>query len=210
MFTAPASRKAFFHQLDEAHQEVRALANPIHRRILTCSLLDVLSKAAFPKLRKNRTRLVRLIDDFSGWEATARYGIWQLQECLGDLQPITNPRLVALKDHVASRLKAWPDAPVFLTASRVDPTRQDLLHFLDADLEKKIEPVRYPHLFYTMRNFAVHVMGHPGEALDFELGIPEPYYHSIVTHPEMTRTWALYFPVELISERDITESCGLE
>jgi hypothetical protein len=61
----------FFSQILKAQNDAEELERPFFTRIIFISLLDTLSRCAHPNLQGNRTRFVKLIDDYAQWELSS-------------------------------------------------------------------------------------------------------------------------------------------
>lgn len=191
---------SFFTQVAQAQNEAEALQRPFFARVILISLLDALSRCAHPSLRGNRQRFVALIDDYAQWATSSAYSLRQLSLRLGEItNPSEYPGLRALAPEVQSRMQSWPSAGTIVFSKDVDPTASDLAPLLTHQLGKFIEPIRYPNLLWRLRNFVIHELRNPGAGVDFELGEPSPYYHSLTHADGITQTWELYFPNELLS-----------
>ena len=193
----------FISQIKNAKSDAEELERPFFTRIICISLLDTLSHCAFPNLRENRTRFVRLIDDYAQWDLTYTFSLRQLSLRLADVtNPSSYPGYQALAENIQERMQTWPGPGEIVFAKDIDPTLSDLSSLLSNKLEDFIEPIRYPSLLWKLRNYVIHEGRNPGEGIDLELGDTSPYYHYL-THMdrigEITQTWELYFSNNLIS-----------
>lgn len=190
----------FFSQISELQSEAEKLERQSFTRIILISILDTLSRCAHPNIRGNRLRFVALIDGYAQWSLSSTFSLRQLSLRLDE---ITNPSLYLgfsdLKQDIKSRMQSWPAPGEIIFPNDIDPTLSDLNKFLTQQLAKFIEPVRYPNLLWTLRNYAIHEGRSPGYGVDFDLGDPSPYYHSLIHADEITRTWELFFPNELLT-----------
>ncbi len=199
MTNEPAIDK-FFTLVSEAQRDADELKRPFFARIILISLLDALSRCAHPSIGKNRQRFVALIDDYAQWTLSSAFSLRQLSLRLAEItNPSAYPGFQALSQEIQSRMQSWPAPKTIVLADRVDPTTTDLAPLLTKQLSGFIEPVRYPRLLWSLRNYVIHEVRDPGEGADFELGVTSPYYHSNTRADGITQTWELYFPPELLS-----------
>ena len=197
----------FFSQISAAQNDAESLEKPFFTRIILISLLDALSRCAHPSTRGNRARFVTLIDDYAQWGLSSTYSLRQLALRLADASnPSAYPGHQALSQDIQSRMQSWPAPGAIVFPGDVDPSATDIGALLSKQLMQFIEPVRYPSLLWKLRNFVIHEVRHPGEGVDFQLGIPSPYYHHLTHADGIAQTWELYFPNELISH--LLTSCA--
>ena len=198
--TNEAAIDRFFGQVSDAQAKAEELEPTFFGRIVLISLLDALSRCAHPNLKGNRSRFVALIDDYSQWNLASTYSLRQLSLRLND---VTNqsayPGFHDLEQEIRNRMQSWPAPGAVVFPGDTDPTLSDLGSILTPQLKTLIEPVRYPSLLWRLRNYVIHEVRNPGKAVDFEVDIPSPYYHSFTHADGIKKTWELYFPNELLS-----------
>lgn len=193
----------FIDQIIDTQKQIETLTlnESVFIRILLLVLLDVLSKSALPGVQGNRKRFVKLIDTFSGWPDVNRYSIRQLQLLLKENRSkIESSMLEGFVNEIDRRIQQWPFEKEILLPCKVGPTVEEIGEFIDKEIENKIEVVRYPSLIWTVRNFAIHEMRHPGRGIDLELDHKSPYYHHFTWSDPPRGTWELYFPNGFISK----------
>ncbi|TFH61450.1 MAG: hypothetical protein E4G90_09690, partial [Gemmatimonadales bacterium] len=167
----------FFTVVAEAKKEAEA-ARPFHARLVLLSLLDVLSHAAHPSIVANRARFVTFVDDYTQWSLSSTFSLRQLHLRLSEPSaPSSIPGFSPLLAEVERRMHAFPSPGTAVFPAGIDPSLDQLRTFLNPQLAKYIEPVRYPSLLWSLRNSVVHELRNLGEGFDFELGKASPYYH---------------------------------
>ena len=191
----------FFARMMQAQAAIETIADDSFQRSLLLSLLDILARCAFPNAKTNRDRFVMTIDSYSTWQTKERYGLLQLRHRIANIRdPLNYSTLPDLERDIQARIIRWPAHSTLVFPDDVDPTRQELQPYFSDDLEKLLESVRYPGLLWTIRNYAVHELRHPGGGMDFELGRPEPYYHGLKWDETGKYTWELFFPIAFIAK----------
>lgn len=196
----------FFRIVDKVHLEIQSIPDPFFFRVLQLTLLDTISRAAFPKFRSNKKRFVSLIDQYSDWTLAHRYSLRQFHLLLEDIDDnVAIPGIDALRSEITERIARWPSESKLIFPEDVDPHRDDLSHLLTPVLNKRAEKVRFPSLLWKLRNFAIHELRNPGAGFDFELPDPTPYYHKLTHIDGITKTWELYFPNRLLSH--LSKTC---
>lgn len=163
--------------------EVAAIASPLYRKALFVTMLDCLSRAAFPNVDKHRVRFVSFIDACSGWGDKDRVSAPQLKLALDD-NGITSGLLFAA---VCARLSAWSEGQILRPDS--DPAVDELRALANAAERPLVEQARYAELLYTYRNHLVHEFRQPGYGIELSADLMTPYYHGMIGSP-----WELVFP----------------
>jgi len=183
----------FFRWITDQAKEIDKL--PKHfRRILLLSLLDTLSKCAFPKERLNRKRFVKLIDCYSDWEYKDYVSLPQLRYLLFKVEKCQD-----LKKEVESRISKWPHGRI-LRLHEADPRLEDIDRLKYGKCEKLIAKARYAPLLWKMRNSAVHEFRRPGKGWAFSNDNSTPYYHGCLDEKGAFESWELCIPCEVISK----------
>lgn len=197
--TVQENIKDFFQWVADQQKEINKL--PEHfRRILLSSLLDTLSKCAFPKEKPNWKRFVHLIDYYSEWEHKDYVSLPQLRYLLLKVQSCQN-----LKREVEERINKWPYGKV-LRPDEADPHLNELHRFRCGIWQEQIERARYPSLLWQMRNFAVHEFRSPGRGWAFSDDNTTPYYHGLLDEKGSFQSWELVIPCEVTS--GIVQKCS--
>ena len=163
--------------------EVADVASPLYRKALYATMLDCLSRAAFPRVDRHRSRFVPFIDSCSGWTDKDRVSASQLTLALHDKQIGSGPLLEAAH----ARLATWTEGEI-LRPDR-DPTIDELRTLATATVRPLLEQARYAELLYTYRNHLVHEFRQPGYGIEMSSDPTTPYYHSTIGGP-----WELVFP----------------
>jgi hypothetical protein len=190
----------FFEWIQEQKKEIDKLPERF-RRILLLSLLDLLSRCAFPKEKNNRKRFVDLIDCNSEWKHKDHISLPQLRYRLLNTKAEECQELI---NEVERRMNLWPYGRI-LRPEEADPLLSDLDRFKQGECEKLIELTRYASLLWTMRNFVVHEFRTPGQGWEISKDNSTPYYHGQLNE-ESKHSWELYIPSEVISK--IVLSCS--
>ena len=191
----------FFQWVATRRKEIDQL--PEHfRRILLLSLLDTLSKCAFPKERTNRKRFVDLIDHQSCWKYKDYVSLPQLRYLLLEAEGCED-----LKREVESRVSKWPHGRI-LRPDEADPHLNELDRFRCGIWQEQIERARYPSLLWRMRNLAVHEFRNPGKGWAISNDNSTPYYHGYLEQAQSGsfKTWELYMSCEVVSR--IVQKCS--
>ena len=201
----------FFKTVGDTHREIQNLPNKFFARAMLFSLIDALSRVAHPGLTKNRQRFVAAIDEYAQWVDVRRFSLRQMGLRLADVHnPSALPGFQALSQEVSSRLAKWPAQGTIVYPEDIDPTRDELRLFLNAELAKLLEPVRYPSLLWATRNSVVHELRNLGEGFDFGFNEMRPYYHSLFRADGITRTWEFYLPNGLLTQIATSMAANLE
>jgi hypothetical protein len=171
------------------------------RRILLLSLLDSLSKCAFPKEGGNKRRFVNLIDQYSGWKHKDCVSLPQLRYLL-----IKTGSCANLLRHVQERMNEWFKGRI-LRPEESDLRLNELENLKCSACEDLIEKARYASLLWQMRNFAVHEFRRAGEGMAaISDDHSSPYYHGCLEPDGSFRSWELYVPSEVISQ--VVQKCS--
>ncbi len=193
--------ESFFGLAANQREEIDKLLERF-RRILLLSLLDTLSKCAFPKERKNQKRFVDLIDHYSGWKCKDYVSLPQLRYLLLEAEGCKD-----LKREVETRISKWPHGRI-LRPHEADPHLNELDRFRCGIWHAQIERARYPSLLWRMRNLAVHEFRNPGKGWAISDDNSTPYYHGCLEQEQngSFKTWELYMPCEVVSR--IVQKCS--
>lgn len=190
---------SFFRWFRDTREQIDDL--PEHfRRILLLSLLDTLSKCAFPKESKNRKRFVDLINYYSDWKYKDYVSLPQLRYLLLEVEGCEE-----FKREVETRISKWPHGGI-LRPDEADPHLNELDRFRCGIWRKQIERARYPSLLWRMRNFAVHEFRNPGKGWAFTNDNSTSYYHGCIDQNGFFKSWELYMPCEVVSR--IVQKCS--
>lgn len=192
----------FISNLQRQFVDIDEIKSLFLRKIVLVSLLDSMSHAAFPEIqRDHRKRVIRFLDDCSGWAdkdtISAQQLLLQLQK-----SEITNSKLfLFVQNHVIGWQKGL--------GKPVEP-KQDLMDnqippIASEDEIKLINCVRYKELLYTYRNNLVHDFSKPGDGVEI-FDRDYPYYH----HMGMGDPWELVFPAPFFRKLCWDSISGLE
>ncbi|HUW20632.1 MAG TPA: hypothetical protein VMW16_15145 [Sedimentisphaerales bacterium] len=191
--------ESFFGWLANQREDIDKL--PEHfRRMLLLSLLDTLSKCAFPKERKNWERFVDFIDHYSDWKYKDYVSLPQLRYLLFEAEGCEE-----LKREVEARIRNWPHGRI-LRPCEADPHLNELDRFRCGMWHEQIERARYTSLLWKMRNFAVHEFRSPGRGWAFSNDNTTPYYHGLLDEKGSFQSWELVIPCEVVS--GIVKNCS--
>jgi hypothetical protein len=197
MCTVQQNINDFFEWIEDRRKEIDKLLQHL-RRILLLSLLDTLSKCAFPKEKKNRKRFMDLIDQYSCWKYKDYVSLPQLRHLLLEAEGCED-----LKKEVETRISKWPHGRI-LWPNEVDPHLNELDRFRCGIWKEQIERARYPSLLWQMRNLAVHEFKSPGKGWAISNDNSSPYYHGYLDDKGALKSWELYIPCEVISQIVLT------
>lgn len=151
--------------------EIAAVESSHFRRTLYLTLLDALGRARYPK-GSSHDRIVRFVQDCSGWPYIHRVSLSQLHMSLLAKQ-ITHG---ALLEEVTCRLARWRDGLV--CHARSEPEKSELEPLGSAAEKALITKNTYSELLYPFRNILLHEFRIPGYGMDFSDKDDEPYSHS--------------------------------
>jgi len=196
MCTVQQNTNDFYGWVEDQRKEIDKLPQHFHR-ILLLSLLDTLSKCAFPRERKNRKRFVDLIDHYSDCKYKDYVSLPQLRYLL--LDETKEGEYQVLKSEIEGRIKKWPRGNI-LRPDKADPRLCELSSFVCNKCGELIEKARYASLVWKMRNFAVHEFRSPGKGWAISNDNSTPYYHGYLNDKGALESWELYIPCEVISQ----------
>ena len=189
----------FFQLIAEVREEALLLQKPFYTRITLLALLDAVSRVANPTIKINRDRFIQLIGQYANWELSDCYSLRQLSILLSEPNAVAlRPHIDGLINEINKRMQKFPPPASLVNANDIDPSASDLESLLTSAIKDFIEPVRYPHLLWTLRNFIIHELREPGRGIDFGLGKAFPYYHEIIVDSG-ERTWELFIPTEVFT-----------
>lgn len=151
-----------------------------HRKLLYIAIIDALSKSIYPD-KRNRKRIVSLINDFADWEHSKQVSLPHLNQLLSftsdhDFDPV--------KVYVSSELNRW--GPLNVHSVSIIKHPGDVLVPIARDPESKhiaalwpsengkpklIQgigwiPLQHIELFYTYRNQLMHEFLEPGGGME--------------------------------------------
>ena len=179
---------------------------PLYRKILYVSMIDTLSKAAFPAMKTghhkrvtHRKRVTQFIDELSGWQDKDRVSVPQLLLRLNKAGQTSG----SLYRKMQSCLDSWVDGDIKRLSD--DPLLQNVLALAHTEEEKTaVRAARCAGLFYTYRNALVHEFRKPGYGMD---GLSDnettPYYVSMSSGGQTS--WDLVFPNPFLE--DLCRKC---
>jgi hypothetical protein len=186
--------------------QIRSIPEVLYRKILYVTLLDCLSRAAFPETKYNRDRFIKFIENFGNWTDKDRISTPQLVLLLNK-NSLAGGRLYR---KVSRHLKKWPDARVIRPNS--DFHVNELYDLAESNEILYIENAKYLRLLYIYRNHLVHEFREPGYGMDFSDDDSSPYYFSMLSLElvEQEPTWELVFPCSFLHELCSKSVEGLE
>lgn len=191
----------FFDWIGKTRYNIDQLQKEHYRRTLLLSLLDTLSKCAYPNEKKNRERFVRLIDEYSKWEYKDYISLPQLRHLLGQ-----EKSCLLLIDDINRRIAKWSHGRI-LRPEEADSQLSELKQFIKCGLcEELVEKARYAPLLWRMRNLAVHEFRKPGKGFSISNDNSTPYYLGFINVQGSLQSWELCIPCEVIS--NIVKKCS--
>jgi hypothetical protein len=199
--TAPYKHEVekFINYFEDQAVAIAGVKTPLHRIILYTTALDPLARAAYGAGLTHRARIIKLINELSGWTDCVRISLPQLQQLLRKKRRY---RYKLYRD-VSTRLNQWQDATsIPLSESPMEAT---LTPLAQSDELKQIRACQYAELLYTYRNNLVHEFREPGYGWDVSGKWSEPYYMSYIDKP-----WELVFPVRFFESVLIGTLNGLQ
>lgn len=189
--------KRFFKNISKHIKQVNSY-NPVHRRLILCSLIDALAKAGFPLEHANRDRFVKVIDDYSGWEHKDRVSLPQLVLLIEECRAGEHcPELYA---EATRRLSLWEHGDIIYADS--DPWQNDLIEFHGEfnrdDCKQLIDRCRYASLVYQARNYYIHELRKPGDSFPLSGETHAPQYTGLLDNDGEWKTWKLQFHPDVL------------
>jgi len=178
----------YIEYFSEMLEKIGAVDERLFRKILYVSFLDCLSLCAYPDERGNRRRFVRFIDDFSGWEDSAKVSSWQLYLALKN-EGLTNGKLFRT---VSNRVHSWQIGNEMSLSG--EPSFDEIVGLTASDAERRLlEKTRFRELLYIYRNHLVHEVRQPRQGIEWADENDSPFFHS-VDILDGPMTWPLVFP----------------
>lgn len=201
---------SFFGWVNDQRKEINDLTTKcpssceLYRRILLLSLLDMLSKCAFPNEVKNRKRFVRLIDCYSDWKYKDYVSLSQLR-CILIKKGVCQKLRSEIEKRINNLVKGEIHRP-----EKADITIQELANFKCTKCEKLIEDARYSSLLWQMRNYALHEFRRVGRGMaSISSNHSTPFIHEL-QELNGSVSWELYIPSNVISQITQNSSNNLE
>jgi len=177
----------------------------LFRRLLYITLLDGLSKIAYPLRSGNRERFCLYLKEFADWEDGERISLTHLFRYLL-INP--EPKYETLRRYAKESLGKW--IPGEVPTINKDPIIDEIRNKWPRDdknseewKEIKLESFKHSNLLYEIRNSLVHEfrvkrMSGPDNLM------AEPYYVHVTYYegfePEITKEyWGLQYPLSFMS-----------
>jgi len=183
----------------------------IFKKILYVSMVDTLSKAAYPQLgsRNNRERFVTFIKNFVNWKYSEKISLPHLTVIL---ENTSDPGFSQLRQLANYQFNRWVQGEII--GLDKDPDYSDVNDLWPRDKNGKPKPIKvhgkqiridlltHGSMFYSYRNTLIHEMRKPGYGVDWEKKV-EPYYVSMDHLDDMGRmkgtSWELVYPINFLA-----------
>lgn len=196
----------FIEHFQAQNNEIATLeARPIFREVLYLIEIDSMSIAAFPRISRNRQRVIKFIDTCSNWPDKDRVSAVQLKLYL-EKNEIKSGQLY---DFVNGHINSWENESIMPPRYTIKPendlTLQAVQSIMTENENKLIDKVRYKELLYIYRNYLLHQFREPGNGKDLKLDIHTPYYLGMEEESTKKKSWELVFPVQFLHE--LCEGC---
>lgn len=188
----------FSSYFSEKINEVEKVDSCFFRKVLFVGIVDTLSRAAFPDIQRHRERVVKFIDECSGWEDRGRVSAQQLMLNLEEKNRIDGNLYKLVKETVGS----WQEGSIIEPQS--DLTFDEANSAAEDKERDSVRQATYKHLFYTYRNNLVHEFREPGYSIELCNKKSTPYYHGMIGGP-----WQLVFTDAFIKRVCAGCLCGL-
>ena len=178
-------------------EESDTVANTVLRKILYFVVIDTLSKAAFPDVKKHHQRVIQFIDTCSNWSDKDRVSAQQLLLALQRKGFTSGPLFEAIQNRVFS----WQPTTQILPEH--DPMESELATLARKNETLLIQSACYKELYYSYRNSLIHEFREPGHGIDL-FDFETPNYHSFQAHP-----WQLVFSPAFLKKLCLQSLDGL-
>ncbi|MBT3670644.1 MAG: hypothetical protein HON98_12580 [Chloroflexi bacterium] len=176
----------------------------LYQKVLYICLIDAMLKSVYePERGKNKIRMIRFIDIFSGWENSGKISLPHLKRLLDKSK---NNEYQKLLDYVNKKLENWIPGEVKYLENDIGV--EEIASLLPKALGEnkifkniKIIDLKHTHLFYTYRNSIVHELTLKDYSWETHTKMrkEEPYYSYFeVLGPDVddpsNNYWALHYP----------------
>ncbi len=183
----------FFSYFEERIQDVDKLQHNLFKKILYFTMLDTLSKCAYPKVNRNKERFVKFIEKFSNWGDGNRVSACQLSFYLkAQIEEFTQ-----LRTQIDSFIKNWNNGEI------VRPEKEPFINDLTLGSQdyRKIEEFTYKALLWKYRCFLIHEFREPGYPMEISDDGSTPYYIGMkhINGQDISdKSWELTFSLPFI------------
>ena len=175
---------------------------PIYRKILYLVEIDTLSRAAFPREKGNKARVMKFLDECSNWSERDRVSAIQLKLSLEKNRKSADPLFKLINDRIN-------ECGTRIDASK-DLTFEEVKKVACSDNLEIVDQVRYDKLFYKYRNTLIHEFREPGKYAIPSVDDLSPFSKEVEDASTEGKTWEFVFPVKFLAS--LCEGCinGLE
>lgn len=170
----------------------------ILQKILYFTIIDALSKSAFPNINHNKDRFVKTLISFSEWHDGEKISLPFLYN---DIFDSTNNNIEHLIKDIGSELIKWPVQTTAQIELSSDSHIHSLLSLIQYNNEKDklsfkemIKKFSHYNLLWEYRNCLVHEFRQPGYGYELE-GDNFPFYQGVLGTDEI----CLCYPVKFIA-----------
>lgn len=162
--------------------EIRALDDPLFKKILLVAMFDTLARVPCPE-EKSKKRFLGFIERFVDWDEKNKVSISQLSHYL------ENQADSGLKIEVKKRLENWHES------TSLDPAYEEITAFAKTtDERRSVDEAKHTVLLYTYRCKLVHEFRQAGQGLEFSKENEVPFYHPLTDLGTGNETWELTYP----------------
>lgn len=177
----------FIDHFRRERQAISEVSLELHRKILYCSALDPLARAAFGKIGGHRSRMVDLLINHTDWSDSRRVSLFQLTFHLRGMKR-TRFRLYR---EAKRRLDLSP--PRRRLALSGSPLYAEMLPYAAPEELKALARYMYAELFYTYRNNLIHEYREPGYGTDWSRKADAPFYTNLSSFGQRELVFPLAF-----------------
>jgi hypothetical protein len=196
-----AAIETFFQHFEDVLHNIHRLSAGRHtetfQKLLCVSVIDTLSKCAYPKMRSGKHRFTCFVRAFGGWAEHSRVSLPELRRFLLSKNSDDYGRLKQLVD---SKMANWSDGRTIYLDQ--DPQFEEVLELWPLK-PKQLERFQHLQLLYTYRNTLVHELRRTGRGFDFS--DDRPFYHTLQELDTGRVAWELSYSVGFFES--LTSSC---
>jgi hypothetical protein len=151
---------------------IKALDDYHFRCILYFSLIDTLSRVAYPEA-KNHKRVTEFINNFSGWLYVNRVNTQQL------VLQLEKRKLTTAALYIEATTLCNQCGTGIIRHPEHEQDKSKFEHLIkNVEESEALSKATYSELLYSLRNALIHELRTPGHGLNFDDNEDEPYHHS--------------------------------
>ncbi|MDE1358819.1 hypothetical protein L9W73_16160 [Vibrio aestuarianus] len=207
-------KKHYFHLIEVAESDVNLDDQKVHSKILCCSILDAISKSAFPEIKSNCQRFISLVQLCRSWPDSQKVSVLHLLRLL-EISPILSLEEQQLKKQILLKYSRMFEPTDYLMNSEFsissDMDVNELLELWPRQNDQYVKvggvkphQLKHEHMLWLYRNALVHEYRSPGNGVDLDLGqcaAEHPFYQQVTTvdslgknRLQFTSRWELVYP----------------